>query len=172
MGPPTIEAFWTAAAGAVEEAGRLRVRVIGPAPGELRYQPDRSATAIDGLVVFVCIDGRAYDGQSGFTELPGTWTCGPEALVRGFRQAGQPLDAWNAELPPDQGIEETIALEPDGTWRWGYRARSLFAGGEVLTTVMLDPAIGQIRSASRTDPTGDTTYGLSYTEPFPDIALP
>jgi hypothetical protein len=169
---PTAEAFWAAAASAVEASSRLRVRVIGPAPGELRYQSDRSATVIDGNVVFVCLDGRAYDGQSGFEELPGAWTCGSGALVRGFRLMGQALDAWNAELPPDQDIVEVLTLEADGTWRWDYRARNPFAGGDVRTVVVIDPASGQIRSASRTDPTGATTYGISYSEAFAAIALP
>jgi len=156
----------------VERAGRLRIQVVGPSPGELRYQPDRSATVIDGAIVFVCLDGGAYDGQSGFEQIPGAWSCGTEALVRGFRQMGQPLDAWSPELESDEGIEESVAVAEDGTWRWEYGASSPLVGGEVRASLVLDPASGQIRSASRTDPTGSTTYTISYSEPFPPIVLP
>jgi hypothetical protein len=85
---------------------------------------------------------------------------------------GQPLDAWSADLPPDEEIEESLSVTPDGTWMWDYRGRNPFAGGRVRTTVVLDPATGQIRSASRIDPTGETTYGISYVESFPAIRLP
>jgi hypothetical protein len=169
---PTVDAFWDAAETAVHTAGRLRIRVIGPAPGELRYEVDASATVINGNVVFVCRDGRAYDGQSAWMEVPGSWTCGAAALVAGFRQTGQPLDAWSPELPPDEEIEQSVTLRADGTWQWEYRGRNPFAGGRVHTLVVLDPADGQIRSASRIDPTGETTYGISYSESFPRIAIP
>lgn len=169
---PNLETFWTAAAASVERAGRLRIRVIGPSPGELRYEPERSATVIDGSVVFVCTGGAAYDGQSGFAVVPGEWTCGAQALVAGFRRTGQPLDAWGPGLPDDSEIRESVALAEDGTWRWDYAAVNPFAGGDVRTTVSIDPATGEIRSASRRDPVGSTTYGISYQERFPPIALP
>jgi hypothetical protein len=126
---------------------------------------------IDGDVVFVCRDGKAYDGQSGWMEVPGDWTCGTGALAAGFRLTGQPLDAWGPSLPPDEAIVESVVVA-DGLWRWEYRGRNPFAGGAVRTSVVLDPATGQIRSASRSDPTGDTTYGISYRESFPSIAVP
>jgi hypothetical protein len=170
--PPTAAAFWDAAAQAIRSSGRLRVRVIGPAPGELLYELNASATAIDGEVVFVCRDGQAFDGQSGWIEVPGSWTCGADALVAGFRTTGQPLDAWSPELPPDEDIEETLTVAADGTWRWDYSARNPFAGGRVRTIVILDAATGQIRSASRLDPTGETTYGISYSTSFPAIRVP
>lgn len=170
--PPTTTGFWQRVGDAVATSGRLRIRVIGPSPGELRYQPAASATVVDGAVVFVCLGGRAYDGQSGFTEVPGDWRCGTDALVRGFRLAGQPLDAWSSDLPLDQGISEAVEALPDGTWRWTYRATNPVFGGEVRATVVVDPSTGEIRSASRRDPTGDTTYGISYREAFPEIRLP
>ncbi len=156
----------------VRDAGRLRLRVIGPAPGELRYVDDASATVIGGNLVFVCSGSAAFDGQSGWSELSGKWTCGVDALVAGFRRTGQPLDAWSERLMADEGIIERLELPGDGTWRWSYRGRSPYAGGEVRTVVVLDPMTGQLRSAQRSDPTGDTTYGISYSEVFPAIAVP
>lgn len=103
--------------------------------------------------------------------MPGDWTCGTGALVAGFRQTGQPLDAWGPSLPPDDGIEESVVVA-NGLWRWEYRGRNPFAGGTVRTVVLLDPATGEIRSASRSDGTGETTYGISYRESFARIAVP
>ena len=170
--PPTAEALWSRVTAGVTDAGRLRLRVIGPAPGELRYVEKASATAIGGEVVFVCSGGTAYDGQSGWMAVPGAWSCGVDALVAGFRLTGQPLDAWSAELSPDEEIMERVELLGDGTWRWSYRGRSPFAGGLVRTMIVVDPASGQLRSASRSDPTGQTTYGISYAEAFPAIVVP
>jgi hypothetical protein len=170
--PPTLDAFWSAVRSGIERHGRLRIRVIGPAPGELRYELDASATVIDGTVVFVCVDEGAFDGQSGFEALPGAWSCGVAALQQGLRTTGQPLDAWSDELPEDDGIRETVVRTADGLWQWDYRAINPFAGGEVRTRIVVDPADGEIRSGSRSDPIGDTTYGISYAETFPPIALP
>lgn len=168
---PTAEAFWEAVADGLRAAGHLRIEVVGPSAGELRYEAEASATAQDGTLVFVCIGGKAYDGQSGWAEVPGSWTCGAEAIVNGFRTLGQPIDAWSADLPADSGIEETIALTPEGLWVWTYRAASPFSG-KVSTIVTLDPTTGWIVSAGRTDDTGETTYGISYAETFPPIAKP
>ncbi len=171
--PPAADALWEAVAGGVEELGHVRVRVIGPNPGVLRYQSDASATVVDDQVVFVCVDGRAYDGQGGeFRRAPGTWACGAAALVNGFRHNGQPLDAWNDSLPGDSGVEESVALEDDGRWRWSYRGRSAIFGGEVAATVWVDPGTGRILDSLRTDPTGETRYGISYEETFPAIERP
>ncbi len=138
----------------------------------LRFEPDASATVVDDQVVFVCVDGRAYDGQSGFERVPGTWECGSAALVQGFRVAGLPRDAFNDSLPPDDEIHETVTRLEDGSWRWSYRALNPVFGGRITAVVVIDPTTGEIRSASRGDPTGETTYGISYTETFPKIALP
>ncbi len=171
--PPTVEALWAAVRRGLDEAGRLRITVIGPSPGVLRYQPDASATVADGQVVFVCTGGRAWDGQGGsFVAVPGAWECGAGALVDGFRNSGQPVDAWSRDLPADQSIVEQVTLEPDGRWRWEYRARSLAFGGSVTTTVWVDPASGRILDARRSDPTGETRYGISYSETFPPIVAP
>jgi hypothetical protein len=122
--------------------------------------------------VFVCRDGQAFDGQSAWMQLPGSWKCGRQALVNGFRLTGQPLDAWSDALPADSAISETVAHGDPGTWRWAYRARNPFVGGDVQTTVVLDARTGQIRSAERVDPVGRTTYGISYVEAFGRIAVP
>ena len=170
---PTADAFWEAVRRGLDEAGRLRITVIGPSPGVLRYQPDASATVADGNVVFVCVGDRAWDGQGGsFVAVPGAWECGAGALVDGFRNSGQPVDAWSRDLPADQSIVEQVTLEPDGRWRWEYRARSLAFGGTVTTTVWVDPASGRILDARRSDPTGETRYGISYSEAFPPIVAP
>lgn len=171
--PPAVDAFWEAVLRGLDEAGRLRVTVIGPSPGVLRYEPEASATVAEGTVVFICADGGAFDGQGGsFTPVPGFWDCGGPAFVSGFRRSGQPLDAWSDDLPTDDSIVETTALEPDGRWRWDYQARSAVFGGTVTATVWVDPVSGQIRDARRTDPTGDTRYGISYGETFPPIIPP
>ncbi len=147
--------------------------MIGPSPGVLRYQPDASATVADGQVVFVCVGAKAWDGQGGsFVAVPGAWDCGAGALVGGFRNTGQPVDAWSKNLPTDRSIVEQTALEPDGRWRWEYRARSLAFGGTVTTTVWADPASGRILDARRSDPTGETRYGISYSVTFPPIVAP
>lgn len=170
---PTVEAFWAAARRGLDEAGRLRITVIGPSPGVLRYEPEASATVADGRVVFVCVGGRAWDGPGGsFVAVPGTWECGAAALVDGFRNSGQPVDAWSHDLPTDQSIVEQVSLESDGRWRWEYRASSLVFGGTVTTTLWLAPADGRILDARRSDPTGETRYGISYSEAFPPIVAP
>ena len=170
--PPTVTSFWSAVAEGIETAGRLRITVIGPAPGVLRYEPTRSATVVDGVVTFVCVDNQAYDGQSGFIALPGAWVCGIEALVQGFRTNGQPLDSWQADFPSAERIVETIAVGQDGRWQWTFQAHDPFVGGDVRTTVISirPPARSSRRRGS--DPVGSTTYGISYSATFPPIALP
>jgi hypothetical protein len=127
---------------------------------------------MDGSITFVCTGDRAYDGQDGFSRLPGKWECGSTALVSGFRRFGQPVDSWGKESPADRGIREELILNGDGSWEWRYSATSNVYGGAVRTSVLLDPATGEILRASRTDPLGDTTYGISYSEQFPPIAVP
>lgn len=169
---PTIAGFWRTVEGALEEAGRVEVTVDGPSPGRLRYEATRSATVIDGQPTFVCVGTRAYDGQSGWDRVPGTWSCGPEALTQGFRTIGQPLDAWNASLPSDAAIEEETSLVgTDLDWRWTYQARSPFAG-QVKTVIVADRATGRILSAVRTDTAGETVYRFDYDSSFPPIVAP
>jgi hypothetical protein len=151
----------------------MRLTVIGPSPGVLRYEPAASATVVDGQLVFICANGSAYDGQGGsFIAVPGAWTCGGPALVAGYRNTGQPVDAWSGDSPTDAAITETAALEPDGRWRWDYAGQSAVYGGAVRSTVWVDPVGGRILEARRSDPTGETTYGISYDEAFPPIAAP
>ncbi len=145
--------------------------IDGPSPGVLRYEPTASATAIDGKLTFVCVDSQALDGQSGWLPVPGDWTCGPDALVRGFRSIGQPLDAWSPGLPKDSAIKETTETMKDGHWRLTYRARSPY-GGSVTTRIVVDPTTGRIASASRSDSTGTTAYAFDYEATFPAIAAP
>ena len=155
----------------MSDAGKVSVTIDGPAPGELRYEPTSSATAIDGAVKFVCVGGQALDGQSGWLAVPGDWTCGPGALVRGFRTIGQPLDAWSAALPKDSGISESIDVTSGGQWRWTYRAKSPFAGS-VTTRIIVHPTTGRIASATRLDGAGTTDYTFDYEAGFPTIAPP
>ena len=168
---PTADAFWEAVADGLRAAGHLRIEVVGPSAGELRYEAEASAPAQDGALVFVCVGGKAYDGQSGWAAVPGSWTCGAEAMASGFRTLGQPVDAWSANLPADSGIEEAIALTPEGTWVWTYRASSPFSG-KVSTIVTFEPVTGRVVSAGRIDDTGETTYRFDYAETFPPIAKP
>lgn len=170
---PTVEGFWNAVLAGIRDAGRVRLTVIGSSPGVLRYEPDASATVVDGAVVFICADGAAFDGQGGaFIVVPGTWECGGAALVGGFRNTGQPVDAWGEGLLTDASIAERTSLEPDGRWRWEYEARSAVFGGTVTTTVWVDPLSGRLLDARRSDPTGETRYGISYSETFPPITRP
>jgi hypothetical protein len=170
--PPTATEVWVAAGDAIRNAGRVSVRVTGPSPGTLRYEPDASATVIGGSIVFVCRDSAAYDGQNGFRQVPGTWACGVAALVSGFRTTGQPLGAWSPSLPLDTNVNETVQVLPDGTWRWAYQGRNPVFGGQIRAEVIVDPATGRVTSGSRTDPTGKTTYSLDYAASFPTIVVP
>jgi hypothetical protein len=127
---------------------------------------------VNGTIVFVCIGGAAYDGQSGFARVPGKWTCGAGALVSGFRQIGQPADSWSANSPGDASITESVTVGPDGSWTWAYTGISAFLGGRITGRVSLDPATDRIRAAQRTDPTGTTTYAFDYARTFPALAIP
>jgi len=170
---PAVETFWDAVLRGIDVAGHLRITVIGPSPGVLRYEPHASATVVDDRVGFVCVEGAAFDGQSGsFVPVPGAWECGGAALVGGFRNTGQPVDAWSEALPTDDSVAETTTLEPDGRWRWDYTAHSAVFGGTVTTSVWVDPTSGQILDARRDDPTGSTRYGISYATAFPPITRP
>jgi hypothetical protein len=175
--PPTVARFWDAALSSLAATGHLRITVIGPNPGVLRYQPTASATVVDGKVVFICARGAAFDGQGGsFAAVPGSWDCGGRALVEGFRHTGQPVDAWSASGNgggvSDSAIVERLSTESDGRWRWDYSAKSAVFGGTVKTTVWLDPATGHLLDARRTDPTGQTQYGINYSQAFPAIVAP
>lgn len=168
---PTVDGFWARVERGVRDAARLEIAIDGPAAGALRFEPDASATVIEDVVGFVCTGGRAYDGQSGFTRLPGTWTCGAGALVAGFRGIGQPIDAWNGTIPTDDGRRESLVVEA-GAWTWRYRATSPYYGGAVSASVTLDAATGRIVAARRVDPTGSTRYTFTYGAKFPPIAVP
>ncbi len=149
----------------------LVVEIRGPNDGTLRFEPAASATVIEGVVGYVCLGGRSYDGQSGFAAVPGRWTCGADALVEGFRHIGQPIDAWNATIPSDEKRREKVTVVGN-TWTWRYRATSPFYGGAVDTVVTLDRSSGRITGATRTDPTGTTRYSFRYGVRFPKIAVP
>jgi hypothetical protein len=169
---PTPKSFWAAAARGLAAAKHLQVTLSGPNPGVLRFEPRASATIVDGRVGFVCQDGAAYDGQSGFTQVPGTWKCGAAALSAGFRLIGQPADAWSETSPTDSAITEAVTVGPDGTWAWAYAGASAFNGGRVTATVRLDAKSGRILAARRVDPTGVTTYSFDYALTFPALAVP
>ncbi len=170
--PPSPAAFWAAVSRGLGDAKRLEVTVRGPNPGTLRYEPTASATIVDGAVGFLCKGGVAYDGQSGFAAVPGKWQCGAAALAAGFRTMGQPTDAWNATNPTDTAITESVTSAADGSWTWSYRATSAYYGGPVAASARLVPASGRLLAASRTDPTGDTTYTFAYGAAFAPLAIP
>lgn len=168
----TPKSFWSAAARGLVATKHLQVTIAGPNPGVLRFQPSASATIVGGRVVFVCVNGAAFDGQSAFARVPGTWACGVSALVSSFRQIGQPADSWNETSPTDSAITEAVTVAADGTWTWAYAATSGFYGGRVTVTVRLDPNSGRILAARRVDPTGVTAYTFDYDVRFPALAVP
>lgn len=168
---PTTDELWARVERGIRDAGRLEITIDGPAAAALRFEPAASATVVDGVVGFVCVGGRAYDGQSAFTRLPGSWTCGADALVAGFRGIGQPIDAWNRTIPTDTRRAESVVVD-GGRWTWRYRATSPFYGGAVSASVTLDPATRRVVAASRRDPTGETRYTFRYGADFPPIAVP
>lgn len=170
--PPTVKTFWAAVTRGLAAAEHLQVTSTGSNPGMLRFEPSASATISGGKVAFVCVNGAAYDGQSGFAQVAGTWQCGADALVGGFRHIGEPADSWNASSPGDAAITETVAQAAGGTWTWTYAATSVFLGGKVTARVTLDPASGRILAARRGDPTGTTTYAFDYAVTFPALAVP
>lgn len=170
--PADAADFWRVAIDALTAAGRVRLTVAGPSPGEIRYEPTASASMVDGHPVFVCLEGVAYDSQNLWEPVPGIWSCGAKALRQGFRELGQPLEAWSAALEPNTGIRERVRVDADGTWLWDYSADSPQYGGRVTATVRLDPATGRILSAVRDDPIGRTGYVFEYGAAFPPIALP
>ena len=169
--PPPAVALAGGAERGAGAAARREGELAGPNAGTLRYEADASATVIEGVVGFVCLGGRAYDGQSGFTAIPGSWTCGAAALVAGFRTIGQPLDAWNATLPSDDARRETVTVRGN-TWTWSYRATSPYYGGRVTAVVTLDRTSLRVTAARREDPTGVTTYAFRYRASFPAIVVP
>jgi hypothetical protein len=168
----TPKSFWAAVARGLAAAKHLQVTIAGPNAGVLRFEPGASATIVDGRVEFVCLDGAAFDGQSGFARVPGAWGCGAAALSGGFRNIGQPADAWNATSPTDSAITEVVGVAPAGTWTWAYVGVSAFSGGRVTARVSLDVASGRILAARRTDPAGITTYMFDYAVTFPALAVP
>jgi len=173
--PSTVAAtpasFWAAVVRGLTAAKHLQVTVAGPNPGMLRFEPSSSATIVGGGVVFVCTGGAAFDGQSGFARVPGSWACGAAALVAGFRRIGQPADSWNETSPTDRTITETVTVT-GGTWTWAYAGTSPFLGGDVTAIVHLDAKSGRILDARRVDPSGATTYSFDYAMTFPALAVP
>lgn len=169
---PTLKSFWAAVARGLAAAKHLQVTVAGPNPGMLRFEPAASATIVHGRVGFICLDGAAFDGQSAFARVPGTWRCGADALVSGFRLIGQPADSWSATSPTDASITESVGVAANGSWTWSYAGTSVFLGGKVTARVSVDATSGRILSARRVDPTGTTTYAFDYTVTFPPLAIP
>ena len=168
----TSSSFWAAVTRGLTAARHLQVTAAGPRAGVVRFEPSASATLVNGTLVFVCIGGAAYDGQSGFARVPGKWTCGTGALISGFRQIGQPADSWSSSSPGDASITEAVTVGSDGSWTWAYTGVSAFLGGRITARVSLDPASNRIRAAQRTDPTGATTYAFDYARTFPALAVP
>jgi hypothetical protein len=169
---PTTSTFWAAATRGLTAAKHVEVTIAGANPGVLRYEARASATIVDGTVGFVCVNGAAYDGQSGFARVPGSWQCGAAALVSGFRRIGQPADSWSASSPSDSSITESVTVGSDGTWTWAYTGISPFLGGRITARVRLNPVSGRILAAQRTDPTGASTYAFDYVRTFATLAVP
>lgn len=165
------DTFWSFVERGIRDAGRLQVDLAGPNAATLRFEPSASSTVIDGVTGYVCLRGRAYDGQSGFARVPGTWTCGAPALVAGFRHLGQPIDAWNSTIPSDRGRRETLTVRGN-TWTLRYHATSPYYGGAVSAVIVLDRASYRVTSARREDPTGTTRYTFVYGADFPPITVP
>lgn len=171
--PPSVGAFWAAVVRGLGSGAHLTVTVTGSAPATIYYLTTSSATKVGTRLGFICVDGAAYDGQSGtYVAVPGTYECGAVALADGFRHTGQPVDAWSAGIPGDAGIRETVAAGSDGRWRWTYRATNGFVGGKVTVVLVLDPRTGRLVSGSRTDPIAKTTYTFDYRTTVPKIAAP
>ncbi len=168
----TTSTFWAAATRGLTAAKHLQVTIAGSNPGVLRYEAKASAAIVDGKVAFICVSGAAYDGQSGFARVPGSWQCGAAALVSGFRRIGQPADSWTATNPSDSSITESVKIGSDRTWTWTYTGTSLFPGGRITASVTLDPVTGRILAAQRTDLTGVTTYTFDYGLAFPALGVP
>ena len=171
--PPSAGTFWSIASGAIGATGRLRVIVVGGTPNELRFEPRASAALSEGTLLTVCIDGRAYE-IDGFTATPrpARWSCGSASFVSGFRRAGQPREAWNASMPVDSEILETVVADGRDRWRWEYAATSEALGGAVRATLLMDAATGRLLSGTRRDPTGDVRWTFNYTTIFLPVELP
>jgi hypothetical protein len=167
----TAASFWAAVNRGIAASKHLEVTVAGPNPGLLRYEAMASATIVDGKIGFVCLGGAAFDGQSGFARVPGTWECGAAALVSGFRRIGQPADSWNADSPRDASIREAVTAGAGDTLTWTYSGISPFLG-KVTARVTIDRVSGRVVAARRTDPTGTTTYTFDYAATFPVLAVP
>jgi len=171
--PPSPGGLWSLASRAIGATGRLRVIVVGGTPDELRIEPRASAAVSDGMLLSVCVDGRAYE-IDGFTATPrpARWTCGSASFISAFRRTGQPREAWNASMPVDSEILETVVADGRDRWRWEYAAISETLGGPVRSTLLMDAATGRLLSGTRSAPDGDVRWTFSYTTIFLPVQLP
>ena len=170
--PADAAAFWAIAGDTMRRAGQTFLTGNGPTDDRIRYEPTASAALIADAPVVVCIDGVEYEGPNGFEPAPVPFTCGVDAFVDSFRSLGFPVAGYSPEFEQNKKVKETVAVDPDGRWRWSYSADSPQFSGPVSATVWLDPASGKIVEARRKDPIGTTTWTLDYDATFPPVALP
>lgn len=169
---PTSSAFWAAVVSGLGAAGTLEIGVEhGRVAYTIEYTSAASASAVGGQRIFVCLDGHAYDGQSGWVQAPGTYSCGAAALREGFLKSGQAVDSWGSGSGVDQSIGTSVTVLAGGLWRWTYQSVSPLSG-DVHASLTLDPRTHRLRSGTRSDATGPWTYSFRYGVAFPTIAVP
>ncbi len=169
---PTSSAFWSAVVSGLEAAGTLEIGVEhGRVAYTVEYTSAASASAVGGQRIFVCLDAHAYDGQSGWVQAPGTYSCGAAALREGFLKSGQAVDSWGSGSGVDQSIGTSVTVLAGGLWRWTYQSVSPLSG-DVHASLTLDPRTHRLRSGMRSDATGPWTYSFRYGAAFPTIAVP
>lgn len=169
---PSANAFWTAVGQGLATAGHLVLTAKGASPVTLRFLPKSSAALVAGDTVSICVAGASWQGASGhFANVSGTWMCGAEALVAGFRATGGPIDAWNPDFPPGGTISEKVSVTSDGRWRWTFAGRGTLEG-DVDASLLLDPVSRRLVGGSRTGELGKTTFSFDYAAPVAPIVAP
>jgi hypothetical protein len=169
---PTPNAFWTAVRAGLSSAGHLVATAKGASPVVLRFLPDASEALVAGDPVSICVGGTSYQGAGGhFTNVPGTWLCGVDALVTGFRATGGAIDAWNPDFPPGGTVSEKVTVAADGRWHWAFAGRGTMEG-DVDASLVLDPATQRLVGGSRTGELGRTTFAFDYATAVAPIAKP
>ncbi len=169
---PTANAFWTVVRAGLASAGHLVLTAKGASPVVLRFLPKASEALVAGDAVSICVGDASYQGGGGhFADVPGTWICGADALVTGFRATGGPIDAWNPDFPPGGSVTEKVAATTDGRWRWTFAGRGTLEG-DVDGSLLLDPTTQRLIGGTRTGELGKTTYSFDYSTPVAPIVKP
>ena len=170
--PTDAAAFWAIAGDTMRRAGQTLLTGMGPTNDRIQYEATASASLIGEAPVVVCLDGVEYEGPNGFQPAPGTFSCGVDAFVDGFRSLGFAVAGYTPGFEQNRKVKETVSVASDGRWRWDYSADSPQFSGPVSASVWLDPASGKIVGATRKDPIGKTTWTIDYDATFPPIAAP